>query len=54
MFSDHGFNPMRKQGPDWRSHSYDGAYILHGIDKRKKENKRIWQLHHMVKKICGI
>lgn len=54
IFSDHGFNSLKKQGQDWRSHNYDGTYILHGTDQQGSENKRIWQLHWLVKNICVI
>jgi len=54
IFSDHGFNPMEKQGLDWLAHNYDGTYILHGTNEQGNKHKRIWQLHWLVKNICGI
>lgn len=53
LLSDHGFDPRKKQGIDWKAHSPDGVYILHGTDRTGEESRRIYQLHWLLKEICG-
>jgi len=55
VFSDHGFNPLKRTGNDWRGHNRQGAYIFYsyGVTHRIKP-LRTYQINWVVKDILAL
>lgn len=55
IWSDHGFDPRQEksQKRDWEGHNKNGFYLLHGTNYHNEEERRIYQLHWLVKELCG-
>jgi len=55
IFSDHGFNPLEKQGKDWQGHSRHGTYILCGsMMWTGTKTFRTYQVNWIIRDILGI